>query len=160
MFIPDPEFYPSRISDPTTATKEKGEKSFFYLFFVATNITKWKIIFCLTLTGKERNLSQFTKKYVLFTQTIFTEFSKYGFGIREKPIFPLNRNTNMGLGAGIREKPIPDPVVKKALDPGSGSATLVLVLWEAYQNVGFEYLFFFSRKIHGPNKLPNRFTYL
>jgi hypothetical protein len=26
MFIPDPDFYPSRILDPTTATKEKGEK--------------------------------------------------------------------------------------------------------------------------------------
>jgi hypothetical protein len=35
---------------------------------------------------------------------------------------------NMGLGSGIREKPIPDPGpgVKKAPDPGSGSATLTL----------------------------------
>ncbi len=32
----------------------------------------------------------------------------------------------MGLGSGIRKKPIPDPGVKKAPDPGSGSATLVL----------------------------------
>ncbi len=31
----------------------------------------------------------------------------------------------MGLGSGIREKPIPDPGVKKAQDPGSGSATLL-----------------------------------
>ncbi len=30
----------------------------------------------------------------------------------------------MGLGSGIRKKPIPDPGVKKAPDPGSGSATL------------------------------------
>ncbi len=35
----------------------------------------------------------------------------------------------MGLGSGIRDlgsgkKPIPDPGVKKAPDPGSGSATL------------------------------------
>jgi hypothetical protein len=28
---------------------------------------------------------------------------------------------NMGLGSGIRKKPIPDPVVKKAPDPGSSS---------------------------------------
>jgi hypothetical protein len=27
--------------------------------------------------------------------------------------------------SGIREKPIPDPGVKKAPDPGSGSATLI-----------------------------------
>jgi hypothetical protein len=26
MFIPDPDVYPSRIPDPTTATKERGEK--------------------------------------------------------------------------------------------------------------------------------------
>jgi hypothetical protein len=38
MFIPDPEFYPSRISDPKTATKEMGEKKNFVIpFFVATN---------------------------------------------------------------------------------------------------------------------------
>jgi len=28
------------------------------------------------------------------------------------------------LGSGIRKKPIPDPGVKKAQDPESGSATL------------------------------------
>jgi hypothetical protein len=26
MFIPDPDFYPSRIPDPKTATKERGAK--------------------------------------------------------------------------------------------------------------------------------------
>jgi hypothetical protein len=30
----------------------------------------------------------------------------------------------MGLGSEIRKKPIPDPGVKKAPDPGSGSATM------------------------------------
>jgi hypothetical protein len=29
MFIPDPDFYPSRIPDPKTATKERGEKNIF-----------------------------------------------------------------------------------------------------------------------------------
>jgi hypothetical protein len=32
----------------------------------------------------------------------------------------------MGLGSGIRKKPIPDPGVKKAPDPRSGFATLVI----------------------------------
>ncbi len=48
MFIPDPDFYPSRIlvpgsrtPDPKTGTKEMGEKKFVVLpFFVATNFTK------------------------------------------------------------------------------------------------------------------------
>jgi hypothetical protein len=35
---------------------------------------------------------------------------------------------NMGLGSGIRKTPIPDPGVKKAPDPGSGSAKLLVSL--------------------------------
>jgi hypothetical protein len=39
MFIPDPDYYPSRIPDPNTSTKERGEKKIFIPFFVATNFT-------------------------------------------------------------------------------------------------------------------------
>jgi hypothetical protein len=43
--IPDPYFYPSRIPDPKTATKERGENFVFVIpFNVATNVTKLKII--------------------------------------------------------------------------------------------------------------------
>jgi hypothetical protein len=43
--IPDPDFYPFRIPDPKTATKERGEKKFVVKpFFVGTNFTKLKII--------------------------------------------------------------------------------------------------------------------
>jgi hypothetical protein len=41
--FPDPDFYPSRIPDPKTATKERGEKK----FDVATNFTKLYIILVL-----------------------------------------------------------------------------------------------------------------
>jgi hypothetical protein len=35
--IPDPDFYPSRIPDPKTGTKEKGEKKLVVIpFYVAT----------------------------------------------------------------------------------------------------------------------------
>jgi hypothetical protein len=47
MFIPDPDFYPSRsrIPDPKTATKERGKKKLVVIpFYVATNFTKLKII--------------------------------------------------------------------------------------------------------------------
>jgi hypothetical protein len=50
MIIPDPDFYPSRIPDPKTATKERGEKKFVVIPFlcrVATNFTKLKIILVL-----------------------------------------------------------------------------------------------------------------
>jgi hypothetical protein len=46
--IPDPDFYPSRIPDPKTATKERGEKNIFVIpFYVATNFAKLKIILVL-----------------------------------------------------------------------------------------------------------------
>jgi hypothetical protein len=44
MFIPDPDFYPSRILDPKTATKERDEKKFVLTFYVATNFSKLQII--------------------------------------------------------------------------------------------------------------------
>jgi hypothetical protein len=48
MFIPDPDFYPSRVTDQKTATKERGGKKFVVIpFFVDTNFTKLKIILCL-----------------------------------------------------------------------------------------------------------------
>ncbi len=46
--IPDPDFYPSRIPDPKTATKERVEKKFDVIpFYVATNFTKLYIILVL-----------------------------------------------------------------------------------------------------------------
>ncbi len=53
---------------------------------------------------KKKNLGQFSK--------LSLSSQKYGFGIQ-------------GPRSGIRKKPIPDPGVKKALDPGSGWATLM-----------------------------------
>jgi hypothetical protein len=48
MFIPDPDFYPSRIPDLKTAAKERGEKKFVVIpFYVATNFTQLKIILFL-----------------------------------------------------------------------------------------------------------------
>jgi hypothetical protein len=41
MFNPDPEFSPSRIPDPKTGTKERGEKNFVLPFFVATKVPLW-----------------------------------------------------------------------------------------------------------------------
>jgi hypothetical protein len=42
MFFPDPDFYASRIPDPKTAIKERGEKKLVVLpFFVAINFTKF-----------------------------------------------------------------------------------------------------------------------
>jgi hypothetical protein len=46
--IPDPDFYLSRIPDPKTATKERGEKKFVVTpFFVATKLTRLNSILVL-----------------------------------------------------------------------------------------------------------------
>jgi hypothetical protein len=53
--IPDPDFYPFRIPDPKTATKERVETKFVVIgvrFFVATNFTKLKIILVLKCLRK------------------------------------------------------------------------------------------------------------
>jgi hypothetical protein len=55
----------SRIPDPKTATKDRGEKKFVVLlFFVATKVTKLKII--LILSWWRKILGQFTKNYRTF----------------------------------------------------------------------------------------------
>jgi hypothetical protein len=52
--IADPDFYPSRISDPKTATKERGKKKLVVIpFYVAINFTKLKIILFLKCCKKK-----------------------------------------------------------------------------------------------------------
>jgi hypothetical protein len=60
--VPDPDFNPSRIldlgsriTDPKTATKERGEKNFVVIpiFFVAANFTKLNIILIIKCRRKE-----------------------------------------------------------------------------------------------------------
>jgi hypothetical protein len=75
MFIPDPDFYPSRIPDPATATKERGKKLVVLPFFVATNMKYHKIENNL-FNRKRKNLNQFTKNYVTFYQKIATKLAK------------------------------------------------------------------------------------
>jgi hypothetical protein len=109
MFIPDPDFFPSRIPDigswipdieswirdPKTATKERGGKKFVVIpFFVSTNFTKFKII--LFWNAEENNLGQFSKNYRIFYPKFFSPSSqKYGFGIQVQ---------------GSKRHRIPDPV--------------------------------------------------
>jgi hypothetical protein len=54
MFIPDPDFYPSRNPDPTTATKEKGEKISFSLPFCSHKYHKIKNYFIFELVQKKK----------------------------------------------------------------------------------------------------------
>ncbi len=60
--IPDPDFCPSRIPDPTTATNEGGTLSFYPLY--SHNFTELKIILCVN--GIEKICVQLTKNYSTF----------------------------------------------------------------------------------------------
>jgi hypothetical protein len=106
--IPDPDFYPSRIPDPKTATKERGEKKFDVKpFYVATKFNK--IVNYFSFEVQRKKLGQFSKNYRTFYQKNCQKALQ-----------------NMVLGSGIRDPGsgknrfrIPDPGVKKAQDPGS-----------------------------------------
>jgi hypothetical protein len=109
MFIPDPDFYLSRILDPKTETKERGEKIGCYTFFIATNFTKLNFFFEMLM---KKIWPVFTELLNLLTKNLSPSSQKYGFGIRDP-------------GSGIRKNlfPIVDlgPGVKKAADPGSAT---------------------------------------
>ncbi len=70
--IPDPG---SRIPDPKTATKERGEKNLVKPFYVATNFTKLNIIFSFEVL-KKKIWANFQRIIELFTQKIVTKLSK------------------------------------------------------------------------------------
>jgi len=107
MFIPDPDFYPSRIPDtgsripdPKTVTKERGEKKCYHTFFVVTNFTKLDIMLFL----------RFLPKNFSICSQIGTV---YGFRILDP-------------GSGKTIIRIPDPGSRVLKVNGSGSTTLIL----------------------------------
>ena len=123
MFIPDPGSriliftHPgsripdlgSRIPDPKTATKERGEKKLDVKpVYVATKFNK--IVNCFSFEVLK-------KKIWANFQRIIELFSK-------KIVKKLFKIWSWDPGSGKNAFRIPDPGVKKAPDPGSGSATL------------------------------------
>ncbi len=109
MFIPDSDFYPSRIPDPKTGTKERGERKICcHTFFCSHKFHKIVNYFIFEML-KKKIWANFQRIIELFTQKIVTKLSKIWV---------------WDPGSGKNLFRIPDPVVKKAPDPGSGSATL------------------------------------
>ncbi len=74
MFIPDPDFYPSRIPDPETAAKEKGETKFFVIPYLFCS-HKFHIIehYFIFEMLKKKFLANFQRIIELFTQKIVTK---------------------------------------------------------------------------------------
>jgi hypothetical protein len=79
MFIPDPNFYPSRIPDPKTATTERGEKiNGCHTLFCSHKFHKTENYFVFELL-KKKILANFQKIMELFMQKIFIKLSKIWF---------------------------------------------------------------------------------
>jgi hypothetical protein len=77
MFIPDPDFYPSRIPYPKTATKERGEKKIFHTFFCSHKFHKIENYRYLIFEMLKKKLwASFQKIIELFTQKVITKLSK------------------------------------------------------------------------------------
>jgi hypothetical protein len=72
-FLPTPDLG-SRIPDPKTATKERGEKKIVVTFFVAKNFTKLNIILFLKCWRKK--WANFHRIIEVFTPKIVTKLSK------------------------------------------------------------------------------------
>ncbi len=123
MFIPDPGswFLPipdpgSRIPDPKTATKERGEKKFCHTFLCSYKFHKIEHYFSFEVL-KEKMWANFQRIIELFTQKIVTKLLKiWVWDPGSKIRYPEKTYS----GSWIQ-----DPWVKKAPDPGSGSATLI-----------------------------------
>jgi hypothetical protein len=116
MFIPGPEFYPSRIPDLKTATKERGEKKLYIKpFYVATKFNKIVNFFSF---AKEKNLGQFSKNYRTFYQKTCQKALQ-----------------NMVLGSGKNPYRIPDPGVKKAPYPDPQHLFLCQSMYSSYIKV-------------------------
>jgi hypothetical protein len=81
--IPDPDFYPSRIRDPKTSTKERGEKKIgCHNFLCSHKLNKIANYFSFEVL-KKNIWANFQRIIELFTQKLSLSSQKYGFGIRD-----------------------------------------------------------------------------
>jgi hypothetical protein len=112
MFIPDPEVYPSgsRIPDPKKQQKRGVKKTKLVVIPFLCSHKFHKIVnYSIFEMLKKKFWANFQRIIKLFTQKL-------------APSFPKIWVWDQGSGKNLFR--IPDPGVKKAPDPGSGSATL------------------------------------
>jgi hypothetical protein len=120
MFIPDPDFYPSRISDPGSRIQKQQQKR-----EVKKNL----------MSNHKCQITKFNKivnyfSFEVLKKKIWANFQRIIELFTKKIVKKLFKVWSWDPRSGIRKKPfrIPDPGVKKAPDPGSGSATLYSII--------------------------------
>jgi hypothetical protein len=104
-------FYPSRIPDPETSTKERGEKNLLSYLFLSHKFPKIVNYFIFEML-KKKIWPIFKEFYNFLPKNLSLSSKNYMFGIRDP------RSGIRDPGSEIRNKPFPDPGVK-APDPGT-----------------------------------------
>ncbi len=103
--IPDPDFYPSRIPDPKTATKERGEKNLLSCHFLWPQISQYlKLFFCRNILTKIiwANFQRIVDLFYLKNCQKALNNMGLGFDIRDpKKTYPGSRGQK-GTGSRIR----------------------------------------------------------
>jgi hypothetical protein len=122
MLIPDPDFfYPSRIPDPETATKERDEKKFDVIDTFLCSHKFDKIVNYISFDVLKRKIwVNFQRIIELFTQKFVTKLSKVWVWDLGSEIWDLGSEKNLFRILGSKRHRIQDP--------GSGSATLLAVV--------------------------------
>jgi hypothetical protein len=104
MFIPDPDFYPSRILDlgsKNSNLREGWKKIFLSNLFLSHKLHIIINYFIFEML-KISIWVNFERIIELFTQKLSLSSQKYGFGIREKPIPDPGSRGQKGTGSRIR----------------------------------------------------------
>jgi hypothetical protein len=101
MFIPDPDFYPSRIPDPKKAMKDRGEKKFIVNFLFWSHKFH-KIDYFIFEMLKKKMWANFQRIRELFTQKIVTKLSKIW-------VWDPRSGKNLSRIQGSKRHQIPDP---------------------------------------------------
>jgi hypothetical protein len=101
--------YPgSRISDPKTATKERGEKNCCHTFFCSHKFLKTANYFILLML-KKKNLANFKKILELFVQKIVTKLSRIWVRDPGSEIRDPEKTYSGSRIQGSKRHRIPDP---------------------------------------------------
>jgi hypothetical protein len=108
--IPDPDFYPSRIPDPKTASKERIKQICCHTFFCRHKFHKIKIFFIFQMP-KKKIWANFQRIIEIFTQKFDTKLSKIWVWIQESK---RHRIPDSGSGSAT----LPDNSIVKKPRPG------------------------------------------
>jgi hypothetical protein len=107
MFIPNPVFYPYQIPDPTTATKEKGEKNLLSCLFCKHKHHKIENHYIFELV--KRKIRAIIRRILVpyfLPKKLAQSSQKYGFRIRD---LDKTYSKSRILGSNRHRMPDPDP---------------------------------------------------